>query len=436
MSEWKEYKLGEIGDVITGKTPSLKNPEHWGADMLFVTPTDFDAYNKNIYDSIRYLSKDGISAFQKKILSTDSVLVTCIGSQMGKVAVNKKECVTNQQINSVVPYKEFNADFIYYFLSSMQDDLRNLATGGSTMPILNKSSFENITISIPELPAQIAIAEVLSSLDEKIELNNAINKNLEALAQSLFKRWFVDFEFPNEEGLSYKSSGGELVESELGMIPKGWRVCKVSDLSPKLEIGKRPKGGVKGIESGMPSVGAESIKGVGYFDFSKTKYVPYEYAENMKRGIINGYELLIYKDGGKPGTFLPHFGMFGESYPFDKFVINEHVLLLDFHNKEYNCFSYFFFDSSYVRPILEYSGGKAAIPGINQGDIHDLSIFHPDNSLVKFFQEIGYSCISSILINCKENTYLTSLRDTLLPKLISGELEVKEALAQTEISSL
>lgn len=431
MINWKEYKLGELGEVITGKTPSSKNPDQWGCDMPFVTPTDFDAYNKNITDSIRYLSKEGVKAFKKKVLPKNSVIVTCIGSQMGKVAINKKECVTNQQINSIVPSQEFNSDFIYYVLSSMQDYLRNLATGGSTMPIVNKTSFEEITISIPDLPTQTAIGEILSSLDDKIELNNKINQELENLAQTLFKQWFIDFEFPNEKGEPYKSSGGEMVDSELGDIPKGWKVCKISDLLPKLETGKRPKGGVKGIESGMPSVGAESIKGVGYFDFSKTKYVPNDYAENMKRGIVNGYELLIYKDGGKPGTFLPHFGMFGESYPFDKFVINEHVFLLDFNHKEYNCFSYFFFDSSYVRPILEYSGGKAAIPGINQGDIHNLFIFHPDNNVVKLFQEIGYSCISSILINCKENTFLTSLRDTLIPKLISGELEVSDALTQT-----
>jgi type I restriction enzyme S subunit len=433
MTNWKEYKLGEIGVVITGKTPSSKNPEQWGIEMPFVTPTDFDTYNKNITSSIRYLSGAGIKAFENKVLPKDSIIVTCIGSQMGKVAINKIECVTNQQINSIIPFNKFNSDFIYYVLSSMQEYLRNLATGGSTMPIVNKSSFEDIIISIPDLPTQTAIAEILSSLDDKIELNNKINQELENLAQTLFKQWFIDFEFPNENGEPYKSSGGEMVESELGEIPRALSICKISDLRPKLETGKRPKGGVKGIESGMPSVGAESIKGVGYFDYTKTKYVPFEYATNMRRGIVSGFELLIYKDGGKPGTFIPHFGMFGEGYPFDEFVINEHVFLLDFGNKDYNCFSYFFFDSPYVKPILENSGGKAAIPGINQGDINNLSIFHPSNPLVKKFQEIAHCCISTILINCKENTYLTNLRDTLLPKLISGELEVSKALTQTTV---
>jgi len=155
-----------------------------------------------------------------------------------------------------------------------------------------------------------------------------------------------------------------MIQSELGEIPKGWDICKVSDLKPKLETGKRPKGGVKGIESGLPSVGAESIKGVGYFDYSKTKYVSTDFASKMKRGVVTGYELLLYKDGGKPGTFLPHFGMYGEGFPFDEFVINEHVFL------------------------------------------------------------------TTILTNCKENTYLTTLRDTLLPKLISGELEVSEFVAE------
>jgi type I restriction enzyme S subunit len=83
MTKWKEYKLGEIGEVITGKTPSSKYPEQWGNDMSFVTPTDFDAYNKNIYSSIRYLSDEGINAFRNKVLPVNSVIVTCIGSRSG-----------------------------------------------------------------------------------------------------------------------------------------------------------------------------------------------------------------------------------------------------------------------------------------------------------------------------------------------------------------
>jgi type I restriction enzyme S subunit len=150
---------------------------------------------------------------------------------MGKVALNKVTCVTNQQINSIILNKDFNADFIYYVISSMQGYLRNLATGGSTMPIVNKSDFENITINAPDLPTQTAIAEILSSLDDKIELNNKINQELETLAQTLFKQWFIDYEFPNENEEPYNSFGGEMTESELGEIPKGWKIDSLDNIA-------------------------------------------------------------------------------------------------------------------------------------------------------------------------------------------------------------
>jgi type I restriction enzyme S subunit len=217
-----------------------------------------------------------------------------------------------------------------------------------------------------------------------------------------------------------------MVDSELGEIPKGWEVVKVSSLEYNLQTGSRPKGGVGGITSGLPSVGAESVKGLGYYDFSKVKFISKEFADKMKRGKVHGYELLIYKDGGKPGTFIPHFTMFGEGFPFDDFYINEHVFLLDFLNREFNCFCYFYFDSQYVIPIFENNGGKAAIPGINQEDVKQLCVFSPKNTLVKRFGEVAKSSIQTILQNCKENIQLTTLRDTLLPKLISGELEVSQ----------
>ena len=429
MTNWKEYKLGEICSKVTsGGTPNTRKEEYYDGSIPWVRTQEIN-FNR-LYDTEIKITEEGLSNSSAKWIPENSVIIAMYGATAGKVAVNKIPVTTNQACcNLIIDKEKADYRFIYYNILSRFSSIANMAIGGAQQN-LNAGMIKELAINLPDLPTQTAIAEILSSLDDKIELNNKINQELENLAQTLFKQWFIDFEFPNENGEPYKSSGGEIIDSELGEIPKGWEVCKVSELSPKLETGKRPKGGVKGIESGMPSVGAESIKGVGYFDFSKTKYVPFEYAESMKRGLVDGYELLIYKDGGKPGTFLPHFGMFGESYPFEKFVINEHVFLLDFHNKEYNCFAYFFFDSCYVRPILEYSGGKAAIPGINQGDINNLSIFHPKNPLVEKFQEVAHSCISTILINCKENTYLTNLRDTLLPKLISGELEVAEIMAE------
>ena len=114
-------------------------------------------------------------------------------------------------------------DFVYYLLKNMIGNIQQ-NTHGSVFDTITRDTFDILKANVPPLAEQKAIANILSTLDEKIEVNNQINKTLENMAQAIFKQWFVDFEFPNEDGEPYKSSGGEMVESELGMIPKGWEV--------------------------------------------------------------------------------------------------------------------------------------------------------------------------------------------------------------------
>ena len=192
MSEWKEYKLGELGTVITGKTPSSRNPEDWGEGMLFITPSDYRNYRKYANDSERKLSTIGIERLKTKVLPPKSVLVTCIGSDMGKVVMNDAHCITNQQINAIIPHTNIDNDFLYYTLVSIYDTLRIFGGDGTAVPIVNKNDFENINVEIPkDIDEQIRIASILSSLDDKIDLLNRENATLEAMAETLFRQWFI-----------------------------------------------------------------------------------------------------------------------------------------------------------------------------------------------------------------------------------------------------
>lgn len=410
MSNWRKYRLGDIGSVITGKTPSSKNPEQWGNRMPFVTPTDFDLYNKNIFHSVRYVSNNGVKVFQNKVLPINSIIVTCIGSQMGRVAINRTECVTNQQINSIIPQKKFNPDYIYYVLSSMQAYLRNLATGGSTMPIINKSAFEDITINIPPLPIQTAIAEILSSLDDKIELNNAINKNLEEIAKTLFKRWFVDFEFPDENGQPYKSSGGEMVKSELGIIPKGWRVNRLEDTCD-VKLGGTPARSNDGYWNGtIPWVNSGEIN-KNYI----TKGVEYITKKGLKQSatkLIPSKSTLIAITGATLGQV---------SYSFINACYNQSVVSItanDPHKEYYHCFII-----HHIADIVKNQTGGAQ-QHINKGDVEKTMIYVPSDNLIDLFHENAKEVFNIIEGNLLEEHSLNQLRNTLLPKLISGELEV------------
>ncbi|MEA3499158.1 MAG: restriction endonuclease subunit S, partial [Campylobacterota bacterium] len=190
---WDEISLSETGKIITGKTPSKNNVNDWGTKYNFITPTDIKDDIKFIDKTNRYISDDGKDRFKNMILDEESIIVTCIGSDMGKVIMNKNIALTNQQINSIVVNNNYDKDFIFYKLKASYRLLKRLAGSGSTMPLLNKSDFSNIKIKIPKIAEQKAIANILSSFDNKIELLKEQNKTLEITAQTIFKEWFIDF---------------------------------------------------------------------------------------------------------------------------------------------------------------------------------------------------------------------------------------------------
>ena len=335
------------------------------------------------------------------------------GAYCGNVRYFKGEAYMTE--HAVVCQANEKADT--YYLSALLSTLHlERLSGQSAQPGLAVGTLSVQEINLPSLDDQRRIASILSSLDRKIELNNKINADLEEMAQAIFKNWFVDFE-PFKDG--------KFVESELGMIPEGWKVSQIIDIPHILETGRRPKGGA--VEEGIPSVGAEHVKGMCSYDYSKTKYINAEFASKLKSGKIKGYELLIYKDGGKPGYFIPNFSIFGEGYPFEECYLNEHVFKLDFNdNKGFNIFCYFFFKTKAIMKYLNAQGAKAAIPGINKKDIEYIYILSPNNDAVRDFGIFALPLFKKILQNANENLRLSHLRDTLLPKLMSGELEVSE----------
>ena len=312
--------------------------------------------------------------------------------------------------------KKVNPRILKYYTHSKPyfDWVHSFDTGGPRGNI-NAKTYGAMPITLPSRETQDKIVNILKSLDDKIELNRRINDNLEQQAQALFKAWFVDFK-------PFKDS--EFVDSVLGSTPKELPIVYIEDIPHNIESGKRPKGGA--TLEGVPSIGAENIKGLGYYDYSKTKYIPEEYAKTIKKGKINGYELLIYKDGGKPGYFIPNFTIFGEGFPFSEMYINEHVFILDLMDNGYNAFAYFYMRTPYIMNQLNSIGGKAAIPGINTKDVECLPIFSKESPYVRKFGEIVLPFIKMILSNSLENARLAKIRNALLPKLMSGELKIDD----------
>ena len=187
-NSWRIGKISDFGEVITGKTPSSDNPEDFGGKMPFVTPGDFANYRKFVFSAERYLSDVGINRLKGKVLPKGSVIVTCIGSDMGKVAIASEECITNQQMNSIVVKRGEYSDYLYYVLSSMTKELKAMALGSSTMPLLNKSDFEKIAVIFPSSDLLMEFSHIITVENNMLLLKLKENSKLTELQSLLLAK--------------------------------------------------------------------------------------------------------------------------------------------------------------------------------------------------------------------------------------------------------
>ena len=407
-----KYKLSEVLELIGGGTPKTAKPEYWNGDIPWLSVKDFNNDNRYVYQTEKTITQLGLDNSSTKLLHQGDVIISARGT-VGEVATIPFPMAFNQSCYGLRAKRTIvTKDFLYYLIKHNVFILKK-NTHGSVFDTITRDTFEGIEVDIPDLKHQRKISIILSNLDAKIELNNAINKNLEQQAQAIFKSWFVDFTPFNEP----------FKENPVGIqTPVSLKMLQIADIPHILETGRRPKGGA--VAEGIPSVGAENVKTLGLVNLASVKFIPKEFAEKMKTGAVNGYELMLYKDGGKPGTFIPHFSMFGEGFPYENFFINEHVFKLDFYNRGYNEFMYFYLQTNYPYYWLSNNGGKAAVPGINQQDVNSIWTFAPENPKVKEFCDWVHPLFKCILTNCAKNVKLAALRDLLLPKLMSGELDV------------
>ncbi len=381
------YQIKDMGHVITGKTPSKDNPLDWGNEVYFITPTDFSGNEKYLSNIKRKISQEGVSRYKNMILPPESVVVTCIGSDMGKVIVSKNRALTNQQINSIIVDKEsFDLEFVYYVLKSLYPTLRSIAEeGGSTMPIITKSVFEQIEFEAPSLSIQKKIAEILGAYDLKIENNNKIIKNLEATAQTIFNEWFINFRFPGYEK-------AKMVESEMGEIPDGWEVFKLRDLFTFVK-GKKPAEVSETQKEGF----LQQIL-IDIFENGKKLY-----ADKQGMVVASDEDLLMVMDGASSGRI--EFGITG--------IVGSTMSKLQL-NKPIRSILYFYLKSK-EKDIKDNTSGSA-IPHTDKEKVYGYEIALPKDT--EYFESTLLSFIKGVEKLNHENISLKSQRDQLLTKLI------------------
>ena len=237
--------VSDLGRIVTGKTPSTKNMQFFGGDYQFVTPSDLDWKTYYCRSTERTVTDDARKAHHRQFIPANAVMITCIGNTIGKCGISSGDCLTNQQINSIIPHDEIDPRFVYYLLLQNTALIRSIGIGGgSAAPILNKSSFSKIRLLVPPVQQWNAIADILSTYDDLIENNRRRIQLLEQTARLLYKEWFVYLRFPGHEHVKIKDG-----------VPEGWEKKPLSALCTDIRESIHPKD----VSPDIPYIGLEHI---------------------------------------------------------------------------------------------------------------------------------------------------------------------------------
>ena len=399
--ELKKIRISDIGKVVTGKTPRTSIVENYGGDIPFLTPSDDLSY-KSVPKTGKTLTEQGLNEVKNCLLPPHSVCVSCIGSDLGKVVMTSEPTITNQQFNSIIPNRQFDADFVYYLMTLVGKELNYLSKTSTAVPIINKSSFSNYEVEVPDLDTQEKIASILYSLDSKIELNRRINDNLEQQAQSLFKSWFVD----NANPTWHETTLSEVASFIGGYSYKGEELADCSNIAMATIKNFGRNGGFKadGFKGITPSAKLKECHYVNMFDILVAHT---DLTQNAD--VIGNAELLLTCGQYDRIVFsmdlvkvLPK-----DSFPY-KFLLA--VMLKNKIFKGY---------------CLGYVNGTTVLH-LNKKALPEYEVRIPPASEARTMNETltpYYRQMAEIL---QENDRLILLRDTLLPKLMRGALKISE----------
>ena len=399
---FRRMKLSEIGQIVAGGTPKTKIEEYWNGDVPWITPKDLSSHaGMYISRGERNISQVGLDNSSAKLLPKGTVLFTS-RAPIGYVAIARNEVTTNQGFKSIIVNDEHDNIFTYYLLKNNIDIIENHANG-STFKEISGSVMKSLEFGIPSLREQKAIAHILSTLDDKIEVNNQINKTLENMAQAIFKQWFVDFEFPNENGEPYKSSGGEMVESELGTIPKGWEVVQFRDIF-RFVKGKKPK----------TIAECEFKDSEKYLTIDVLNRNSVLFCSKEKVIEANSEDVLMVMDGASSGAV--YFGQKG--------VVASTLAKLELISQKVSN-QFLFYAIKYFENDIKTHTTGSAIPHTDKEYAYRLMIALPnDISLQTKIDDLLCDISDTFIAREQENAVLKATRDTLLPKLMSGEIRV------------
>ncbi|WP_299270328.1 restriction endonuclease subunit S [uncultured Prevotella sp.] len=416
--DWKEIKLGEEFKTSSGATPlSTKREYYEGGTISWINSGELDS--PFIYKAANFITQKGFDNSSTTIYPQDTILVAMYGATAGKASLLKMEACTNQAICAILPNKDYSPEFIKYNLDTLYDHLVGLSSG-SARDNLSQAGIKELKLIVPQTKReQESLVTILSLIDKKIELNRQINDNLEAMAKQLYDYWFVQFDFPNEEGKPYKSSGGAMVWNEKlkREIPQGWTVAKIKDVAQTYSGGTPTSTNSEYYDGGdIPWINSGELNNP--IITSTTNYITEEGLNNSSAKLYPQDTVLVALYGATAGKV---------SLLSLKACSNQAVCGVIPQNKIMTTYIRYYLSSLYEHFITLSSG--SARDNISQDTIKNTILPIPQGKILKEFSDAVAPLISKIIANQKEMENLTKQRDELLLLLMNGQASINYHLS-------
>lgn len=462
-SEWREYKLSDIIEIIGGGTPKRKVDSYWNGDIPWLSVADFNSGDRFVTQTSEYITTEGLNNSSTKLLKTGQIIISARGT-VGCLAQLEKPMAFNQSCYGINGKNEIVInDFLYYLLKHKVSSLKRI-THGAVFDTITRETFDHLQVCIPSIANQKKISKTLGDLDKKIQINRQINQTLEEMAQAIFKSWFVDFDPVKAKMAVLENSGTQeeatlaamsvisgkttealaqldsekyqelkataelfpsaMQDSELGEIPKGWEITKTEDIAEKIGMG--PFGSnIKVstfVDTGVPVISGQHLK-TPFLEDKEYNFITESHAEKLKNSAVFRNDI-VFTHAGSIGqvSLIPN------EAKYEKYAISQRQFFLRANpQKASPHFLLNFFRSRYGQHILLSNASQVGVPSIARPSSHlkNIEFINPGMPLMNLFEKQSKNLTSLTVLNRTELNQLIQIRDALLPELLSGSLLIE-----------
>lgn len=408
MAEWLKTALIDIVELIGGGTPKTSKAEYWGGNINWLSVKDFNNENRYVYSTEKTITEEGLNNSSTKLLKKDDIIISARGT-VGELTMIPFPMAFNQSCYGIRAKEGIDSIFLYYLIKNSVRKLKAI-THGSVFDTITRDTFANIEVAIPDIKTQHRIAKMLADIDDKVENNQRINNNLEQQAVLLFKKWFIQFD----------NSSKNMLETRFGLIPESFKLLKNGEL-PLVVTDYVANGSFASLKA---NVTLYQEPNYAYFirntDLKSGTFEVFvdEHSYNfLSKSTLYGGEIIISNVGDVGSVFL--------CPKLDKpMTLGNNIIMLRPEQENLRYYLYIWFKWLYGQSLIQGIKGGSAQPKFNKTDFKNLPIFLPPDDLLEQFHQIVKPMFELIDENNAENKALAITRDTLLPRLMSGELDV------------